>query len=105
VELACSGSQRKLWNWLRAAAPEITLIAPDLRGRADSYQVQGTSSMARHVADLNALLDVLGQSGCTSWECRWAASEKKQAGLITFARTHPRLFDLIGCFNETARKS
>ncbi|MGO9143462.1 MAG: alpha/beta fold hydrolase, partial [Streptosporangiaceae bacterium] len=25
-------SQRKLWNWLRAAAPGISLIAPDLRG-------------------------------------------------------------------------
>jgi len=26
-------SQRKLWNWLRAAAPDLSLIAPDLRGR------------------------------------------------------------------------
>ena len=29
-------SQRRLWNWLRAEAPEIALIAPDLRGRGDS---------------------------------------------------------------------
>src|SRR5437667_8796485 len=25
-------SQRKLWNWLRAAAPGLSLIAPDLPG-------------------------------------------------------------------------
>jgi pimeloyl-ACP methyl ester carboxylesterase len=29
-------SQRKLWNWLRAAAPGLGLIASDLRGRGDS---------------------------------------------------------------------
>jgi pimeloyl-ACP methyl ester carboxylesterase len=29
-------SQRKLWNWLRAADPGLGLIAPDLRGRGDS---------------------------------------------------------------------
>src|ERR1700676_2624518 len=29
-------SQRRLWNWLRAAAPGLSLVAPDLRGRGDS---------------------------------------------------------------------
>ena len=29
-------SQRKLWNWLRAQHPGLSLIAPDLRGRGDS---------------------------------------------------------------------
>lgn len=52
-------SQRRLWNWLHAAAPEITLIAPDLRGRADSYPVAGPSSIARHADDMIALLDSL----------------------------------------------
>jgi pimeloyl-ACP methyl ester carboxylesterase len=32
-------SQRKLWNWLRAAAPGLSLVAPDLRGRGDSVDV------------------------------------------------------------------
>jgi pimeloyl-ACP methyl ester carboxylesterase len=53
-------SQRKLWNWLRAADPDISLIAPDLRGRGDSAGVAGESSVARHAADLVAVLDQLG---------------------------------------------
>src|SRR5580658_1786564 len=53
-------SQRRLWNWLRAAAPDLSLIAPDLRGRGDSVGVAGPSSVARHAADLIAVLDHLG---------------------------------------------
>ena len=36
-------SQRRLWNWLRSQAPELTLIAPDLRGRANSVRLPGRS--------------------------------------------------------------
>src|ERR1700743_34989 len=53
-------SQRKLWNWLRAQRPGLSLIAPDLRGRGDSVGVTGRSSVARHAADLIAVLDHLG---------------------------------------------
>ena len=53
-------SQRKLWSWLRAARPGRSLIAPDLRGRGDSVGVTGPSSVARHAADLVAVLDHLG---------------------------------------------
>src|ERR1700760_4785558 len=53
-------SQRKLWNWLRAARPDLSLVAPDLRGRGDSVGVTGPSSVARHAADLVAVLDHLG---------------------------------------------
>jgi pimeloyl-ACP methyl ester carboxylesterase len=53
-------SQRKLWNWLRAERPDLSLIAPDLRGRGDSVGVTGPSSVARHAADLVAVLDHLG---------------------------------------------
>jgi len=53
-------SQRRLWNWLRAAEPGFSLVAPDLRGRGDSVGVQGTSSMGRHAADMIAVLDRLG---------------------------------------------
>jgi pimeloyl-ACP methyl ester carboxylesterase len=53
-------SQRRLWNWLRAAAPGLSLVAPDLRGRGDSVGVEGRSSVARHAADMEAVLDHLG---------------------------------------------
>jgi pimeloyl-ACP methyl ester carboxylesterase len=50
-------STRRLWSWLRAAAPDITLLAPDLRGRGDSIDVTGASSLAQHAADAVAVLD------------------------------------------------
>jgi pimeloyl-ACP methyl ester carboxylesterase len=53
-------SQRRLWNWLRAADPGLSLVAPDLRGRGDSADVAGSSSMSRHAADMIAVLDHLG---------------------------------------------
>ncbi len=53
-------SQRRLWNWLRAADPGLGLVAPDLRGRGDSADVAGPSSMSRHAADMVAVLDRLG---------------------------------------------
>jgi pimeloyl-ACP methyl ester carboxylesterase len=52
--------QRRLWNWLRAADPGLSLVAPDLRGRGDSVGVRGPSSIARHAADMVAVLDHLG---------------------------------------------
>ncbi len=53
-------SSRRLWVWLRAQAPEITLLAPDLRGRGDSIDVAGPSSIARHADDAVAALDAYG---------------------------------------------
>ena len=53
-------SQRRLWNWLRAADPDLSLITPDLRGRGNSVGVGGRSSIARHAADMVAVLDHLG---------------------------------------------
>nr|WP_281371765.1 alpha/beta hydrolase [Petropleomorpha daqingensis] len=52
-------SNRRLWNWLRAEAPELSLIAPDLRGRGGSVGVGGPSSVARHAEDMVAVLDAL----------------------------------------------
>jgi pimeloyl-ACP methyl ester carboxylesterase len=52
-------SHRRLWNWLRAESPHLTLVAPDLRGRADSFDVAGPSSVSQHVEDLVAVLDAL----------------------------------------------
>ena len=53
-------SQRRLFDWLHAAAPALTLLRPDLRGRADSVAVAGGAGLDRHVADLVALLDAVG---------------------------------------------
>lgn len=50
-------SHRKLWLWLHAAAPELSLLAPDLRGRADSVGLAGPYTREHHVSDLVRLLD------------------------------------------------
>src|SRR4051794_41681806 len=50
-------STRRLWSWLREVAPDITVLAPDLRGRADSLDVTGPSSVQQHAEDLVAVLD------------------------------------------------
>ena len=52
-------SNARLWNWLAAGAPELTLVAPDLRGRGASVAVGGPSSLRRHADDLLAVLDAL----------------------------------------------
>ena len=52
-------SSRRLWDWLRAEAPDIRLVAPDLRGRGDSIDVGGPSSVQQHADDLVAVLDAL----------------------------------------------
>ena len=53
-------SHRRLWDWLHAHDPALSLIAPDLRGRADSLDVAGDYGLARHADDLVAVLDELG---------------------------------------------
>ena len=53
-------SHRRLWSWLHAEAPDLTLVAPDLRGRADSVDVAGPYGLARHADDMAAVLDALG---------------------------------------------
>lgn len=52
-------STRRLWDWLRAEAPDLTLVAPDLRGRGDSVDVAGPSSMQQHADDMVRVLDAL----------------------------------------------
>ncbi|HEX7209735.1 MAG TPA: alpha/beta fold hydrolase [Propionibacteriaceae bacterium] len=52
--------QRRLWSWLHAEAPDLTLIGPDLRGRADSVAISDPSSLVQHVADMIMILDQLG---------------------------------------------
>jgi pimeloyl-ACP methyl ester carboxylesterase len=53
-------SHRRLWSWLHAEAPDLTLVTPDLRGRADSVDVTAPYNLARHADDLAVVLDALG---------------------------------------------
>ncbi|MDT8913406.1 alpha/beta hydrolase [Amycolatopsis sp. PS_44_ISF1] len=53
-------SNCRLWNWLRAAEPGLSLVMPDLRGRAGSFAVRGRSSLRQHAEDLVRVLDALG---------------------------------------------
>ncbi len=53
---------RKLWSWV--AAHGCTLVAPDLRGRADSASLVG-SSLRRHTDDMVRVLDALDLESVT----------------------------------------
>ncbi len=49
------------WRWIAELLPQdVTLLAPDLRGRGDSGTLPGPFSMAAHADDLIAVLDHLG---------------------------------------------
>jgi pimeloyl-ACP methyl ester carboxylesterase len=52
-------SNRELWNWVHAQSPGLSLITPDLRGRADSTGITGPFSLRQHSEDLLRVLDAL----------------------------------------------
>ena len=47
------------WAMVAHALPEVRLIAPDLRGRGRSAELPGPFGMARHAADLEAVIKAL----------------------------------------------
>ena len=47
------------WASLAKALPQVRLIAPDLRGRGRSAGLPGPYGMARHAADLEAVIQSL----------------------------------------------
>lgn len=53
-------SNNRLWSWVLDAAPEVSLIAPDLAGRGGTPARPGPSSVADHADQLVTLLDALG---------------------------------------------
>jgi pimeloyl-ACP methyl ester carboxylesterase len=57
--LALHGITATSMGWLQVAdrLPDVTLLAPDLRGRGRSAQLPGPYGMAAHVADVVDLLD------------------------------------------------
>ena len=48
------------WNSVVAQAPDLDIVAPDLRGRGRSSQLPGPTGLHEHGDDLVALLDHLG---------------------------------------------
>ena len=53
-------SSHLAWQQVVAALPEARLIAPDLRGRGRSRDLEGPAGLAAHAADLAAVLDHFG---------------------------------------------
>jgi lipase len=47
------------WAMVAEAIPQVRLIAPDLRGRGRSAGLPGPYGMARHAADLEAVMEAL----------------------------------------------
>ena len=60
--LAVHGITATHMGWLEVAQrlPDVSLLAPDLRGRGRSAHLPGPYGLAAHVADLVALLDAVG---------------------------------------------
>ena len=57
-----TGSHRAWAPVVRRLENDLTILAPDLRGRGDSAGLPGPYSMAAHAEDLVALLDHTGSS-------------------------------------------
>ena len=61
VVIAAHGVTANHRTWvLVAEQADVTLVAPDLRGRGGSAGLEGSAGMARHADDLLAVLDHLG---------------------------------------------
>lgn len=52
-------SNSRLWSWVLDAAPEVSLVAPDLAGRGGTPARPGPSSAGEHAEQLVTLLDAL----------------------------------------------
>ncbi|MEO7572484.1 MAG: alpha/beta hydrolase [Acidimicrobiales bacterium] len=55
-----TGNHRSWQGVARALGPDVSLVAPDLRGRGDSTKLPGPFGMRAHADDLVAVLDHLG---------------------------------------------
>lgn len=62
VVLAVHGvtATHRSWNSVAAAAPDLDILAPDLRGRGRSRALPGPAGLHQHADDLAALLDHAG---------------------------------------------
>jgi pimeloyl-ACP methyl ester carboxylesterase len=53
-------STHLLWQWSAVAAPNVRIVAPDLRGRGSSVDVPGPYGLRRHRDDVLSVMDALG---------------------------------------------
>ncbi|MFN8170175.1 MAG: alpha/beta hydrolase [Candidatus Nanopelagicales bacterium] len=53
-------ANHRAWNAVVAEAPDLDILAPDLRGRGRSSALPGPAGLPQHADDLVALLDHLG---------------------------------------------
>lgn len=59
-------SQRRRWNWLHPTAPDLTLIAPELRGCGDdSIDVAGPSVTTRYLEGVEHARTIMTEAGAT----------------------------------------
>lgn len=79
-------SSHLAWQWLAAALPGVRLIAPDLRGRGRSNELEGAAGMAAHADDLAAVFRALGLAPAT-------IVGHSMGGFVSvvFAHRHPSL--------------
>lgn len=74
-------SSHLAWPYVVEELPGVRVIAPDLRGRGRSNELEGEAGMARHADDLVAVLDALGAE-------RPAVAGHSMGGFVTAALAH-----------------
>jgi pimeloyl-ACP methyl ester carboxylesterase len=85
-----TGNHRSWQGVARALGPDVTLLAPDLRGRGRSTRFPGPFGMRSHAADLVAILDHLDLERCV------LAGHSMGAYVATVAATtHPDRFPSV----------
>jgi pimeloyl-ACP methyl ester carboxylesterase len=85
-----TGNHRSWQGVARALGPDVTLLAPDLRGRGRSTRLPGPFGMRSHAADLVAILDHLDLERCV------LAGHSMGAYVATVAATtHPDRFPSV----------
>lgn len=79
------------WALVAQLAPQLRIIAPDLRGRGRSNRLPGPWGMATHADDMAAVLDHFGVDHCLVLGHSMGAFVS-----VTLARLHPaRVFGLV----------
>lgn len=59
VGLAGLTSTSSAWSYLASALPDWTVVAPDLRGRGGSFELDGPPGLHHHAGDVTKVLDEL----------------------------------------------
>lgn len=79
-------SSHLAWEFLADALPGVRIVAPDLRGRGRSNELEGPAGMARHAADLAAVYEALELAPAVV-----VAHSMGAFVAVVFAAQHPEL--------------